>query len=205
MTGTTKLEREMERARRANIALRNEGRLIRRIEQLEWQLKLAIATWATVRSPDHRLNYADAYDDRSHTLTREELTLSREEEEMASNLTIWSAALLLAVQMHVALDEIRLDHFDRPRAHLEAAQIIVRLVRNAIAHNPQQPRWRVPEELRDRIFEVPRIITLDTHGIHGAYVNTWRIGPSSFLRLAQWLRTGYTPPVPSAEGSATAR
>ena len=190
----------MERERRARIALGNETKVVRRIEQLEWQFKFAIAAWATVHSPDHRLNYVDAYDDRAHTLSREEMTLSPEEEEMASNLNLWSAALLLAVQLNVALDKIQPDHFDRPIAELRAAQIIVRLVRHAFAHNPLEPTWKIPEELRDQAFIVPGIITLDTHEIQGTHVNLWRLGPSSFLRLAHWLRTGYRPPTPSAGG-----
>jgi hypothetical protein len=188
--------------RRASIALRNEARLIRRIEQLEWQFKFAIAAWATVHSPDHRLNYVDVYDDRTHTLAREEMALSAEEEEMASNLNMWSAALLLAVQMNVALDKIQPDHFDRPVEQLRAAQIIVRLVRHAFAHNPLEPTWKVRANLLDQVFIVPGIITLDTHGIQGSHVNPWRLGPSSFLRLAQWLRTGYRSPIPSADRPA---
>jgi hypothetical protein len=190
----------MERARKAQVALRAEARLVRRIEQLEWQFKFANAAWATIHSRGYRLNYVDVYDDSVHTLQREELWLSPEEEEMASNLNLWSATLLLAVQMNVALDNIPLDHFDRPLEQLRAAQIIVRLVRHAFAHNPLEPTWRVPEEYRDQIFQVTGIITLDTHGIPGTHVNPWRLGPSSFLRLAQWLRMGYKPPSPRASG-----
>ena len=184
----------MESARRASVALRREARIIRRIEQLEWQFKFANAAWATVHSQEYRLNYVDVYDDRIHTLSREELLLSKEEEHLPSNLNLWSATLLLAAQMNVALDSIQLGHFERQMEHLRAAQIIVRLVRHAFAHNPLEPAWRIPEEYQDQTFEVPGIIMLDTHSIQGTHVNPWRLGPSSFLKLAQWLRTAYRPP-----------
>ena len=185
----------MERATRADFARKKEVRLIRRIEQAEWQFKLAIAVWATVHSGGYRLNYADAYDDGAHTLTREEMRLTPDEEEMASNLMLWSTARLLAVQMNAALERISPNHFGRPREELRTAITIVRLVRNAFAHNPFEPIWDMEPEYRDKVFEVPGIIHLDTHGTQGAVMVDRHLGGrSALLRLAQWLRSAYSPP-----------
>ena len=191
----------MKDAKRAEVALKRELMQMRRIEQLEYQFKFAIAAWATVHSRDFRLNYIDAYDDGAHMLTREEMLLTPEEEEMASNLVMWSSTYLLAVQMNTALERISLHHFNKPMEELRAAKIIVNLVRNAFAHNPMEPTWDIPETLRDRIFEVPRVIRLDTHEIQGMTVNIRRFGASSFLRLAQWLRGSYDSSARSSQGA----
>jgi hypothetical protein len=178
--------------RRGAVARERESRLIRRVEQSELQFKLSIAVWSTVHDSDYHLNYVEAFDDVAHTLTREEMSLTPEEEDMASFLLEWSAAHLLAVQMDTALDQISPNHFRIPRADFEAAKIIVRLVRNAFAHNPIEPVWNMRPQYRDRIFQVPNVILLDTHGLQGAGVRERHFGGfSSLLRLAQHLRTSH--------------
>lgn len=123
------------------------------------------------------------------------MELNPDEEEMASNLMLWSATRLLAVQMNTVLERTSPSHFDRPREELRDATTIVRLVRNAFAHNPFEPTWDMEPKYRDRVFEVPGIIRIDIHGKQGTVmVNRHLGGRSALLRLAQWLRSAYRPP-----------
>jgi hypothetical protein len=66
---------------------------------------------------------------------------------------------------------------------------IARLVRNAFAHSPQMPTWRIDPDCRDLVFEVPNVIKLDTTGIDDKAFD-WRDygGPLAILSLLHFVR-----------------
>jgi hypothetical protein len=91
-----------------------------------------------------------------------------------------------------ALEAIRTVH-PNPKTHgdadIVAAYQISRMVRNAFAHSPFAPIWRIDPDCKNQIFEIPGVIRLDTSGIDGVHFD-WRHygGPLALLSLAEFVR-----------------
>ena len=72
---------------------------------------------------------------------------------------------------------------------VRSAYQVSRLIRNAFAHAPFSPKWSIDPDCRDRVFEVPEVLKLDTTGLHDAPVD-WRHygGPLALLHLCRFVR-----------------
>jgi hypothetical protein len=92
---------------------------------------------------------------------------------------------LLAVEMDSALKsavEERLDH-DNPQ--VRDASVVVWQLRNAFAHDPLNPVWRVSDPKYHRTYHVPPLATLDLKILNGQSVQRRHFGgPLALLKLA---------------------
>lgn len=99
---------------------------------------------------------------------------------------------MLANQIDSVLD--RLEGSGRfasgARPELFGAAWIGRLVRNAFAHNPLAPLWKLDRECRGKVYEVPRVIKLDCRLLKtGEPVRRMDYGgPLALLRLSIFVR-----------------
>jgi len=66
---------------------------------------------------------------------------------------------------------------------------IARLIRNAYSHGPFSPTWMVHDALRNKVFAIPDVLTLDTTGLHGLPFD-WRHygGPLAMFRFCRFVR-----------------
>jgi hypothetical protein len=66
---------------------------------------------------------------------------------------------------------------------------IARMIRNAFAHAPLSPTWRIDKYCLDRVFEIPDIVTLNTKGLDETPFD-WRHygGPLALFRLCRFVR-----------------
>jgi hypothetical protein len=120
----------------------------------------------------------------------EELALEKKQEELASTLLAHSATYLLAVQLDKFLDKVVSQALRESDQELASAWRISHLIRNAFAHDPLAPTWDIKQNLRNQLFRVRDIISLDTTELHGKPVLRHHYGgPLALLRLVQYIRS----------------
>ena len=162
--------------------------MLKKLHDSEIQFKLALAVWATCESSDERLlKYIGTFSYGKHIMSAKELTLTAEEEKRAAVILEHSATYFMALQ----LDDILIKLFPDPTRHQDAnirngAQII-HLIRNAYAHDPLEPTWRIPHYCENQIITIEKIISLNTAGLDGKTLKQMDYGgPISLLRLVQY-------------------
>jgi hypothetical protein len=74
-------------------------------------------------------------------------------------------------------------------SNVRSAYQISRMIRNAFAHAPLTPVWNFDADCRDRVFEIPDIITLNTAGLNGTPFDWRDYGrPLALIRLCRFVR-----------------
>ena len=107
--------------------------------------------------------------------------LNGEEEELAIGLLHHVATYLLANQIASCLQ--------RSNTNIGDAYIISYLIRNAFAHDPFMPQWKIKDKDKNKLFCVSGIIKLDTNNLHGKGVVWHDFGsPLALLRLSEYVR-----------------
>ncbi len=141
----------------------------------------------TTTTPD--INYLGTFTWGKHTATHEELALTPEQEEYAFSALEHCGIYLAVVQIHTALEAIHPDPFSISEPEVSDAFQIARLIRNAFAHNPFNPEWRIGTTWRHRTFHVEDIISLDTSALDGQQVRREHYGgPIAVLRFIEYAR-----------------
>ena len=71
---------------------------------------------------------------------------------------------------------------------IKSASWIARLIRNAFAHNPFDPVWIIQAECKNKQYEVPGTISLDTSSIDGKRLLRIHYGgPLAILKLSEFV------------------
>jgi hypothetical protein len=84
------------------------------------------------------------------------------------------------------LESIHKIPFRQSEREIEDAFQISRLLRNAFAHNPFAPVWKIDRAYRDVVFDVPDVISLDSNGLDGEPVRRVHYGgPVAVLRFLE--------------------
>jgi len=162
---------------------------IRHLRAAEGQFRLATAVRLAVTFERQPLDLPLQWSHGTHAVRYSEIALSPEESDFAAwNLQrsatfLMASAALEAIRSTIANPKTRSDH------RVVAAYQISRMIRNAFAHNPFSPIWRIDPDCHDRQFEVPDVIRLDTTGLDSTPFD-WRHygGPLALLRLSQFVR-----------------
>ncbi len=157
------------------------------IENAEILFKLSLGFSATLP----QLGYYSTLASYRHTANDADLRLTREEEGIGATLFEHVATYILAVQIDTALGALYPNRFENADQNLCCAARIARLIRNAFAHNPFAPewKWKTNGPCENRQFVVPDIISLDTTGLSGKYVERRHYGgPLALLKLADFVR-----------------
>lgn len=83
------------------------------------------------------------------------------------------------------MEECIKDRFSTKNKTIKNTAKIARIIRNAFAHNPFYPKWNFENKNHIGIFEIKRIIKLDTTSLHGKKVDWCHYGgPIALLKFA---------------------
>lgn len=164
--------------------------LKRLLTDAENQFKLAVGLQNLCANADSNvLTYARTWSFGMHIADHDELSLSPEAEERASGALVHCATYLLAVQLDSVLQEAISNRFNHSNSVISAAAWIARLIRNAFAHNPLYPVWKIDRKCRNKLIEIPGIIRLDTSGREGNCLKRMDYGgPLALLKLSSYVR-----------------
>jgi hypothetical protein len=158
------------------------GQLVKNAQIL---FKLSLGFSATLP----KLGYLSSFASYRHTAHADELKLTREEEGVGSTLLEHVATYTLAVQIDTALGALYPTRFESADQMLRSAAWIARLVRNSFAHNPFAPKWKTYSECENKQFSVGSLISLDTTGLNGKYVDRGHYGgPLALLKLSEFIQ-----------------
>lgn len=64
----------------------------------------------------------------------------------------------MAVAIKDAIGATVSDPKNSTSSDVRSAYQIARMIRNAFAHAPMSPTWRIDKDCRDKVFEIPHII-----------------------------------------------
>lgn len=159
----------------------------------------------------------------AHRVRYEEIALRDDQAEYAAHFVHRASTYLMAVAIKDALeavvpglskavrtsqgveDAVR-NAFDNcaakpwtiPTDDVATAYHVARLIRNAFAHAPWEPQWKIHPELRGIVFSIAHVITLSTDALHGTAFD-WRHygGPLALFQLCRLVRMkvlGHNPP-----------
>ena len=132
---------------------------IQRLFTAELQFRLASAVRQATDFKTQPLDLPKEWTHGQHRVTYEEIALRPDQADYAAISLHRSSAFLMAVAMTEAFKEVVHDPSESADP-VRAAYQIARLVRNAFAHGPFSPTWRIRPTWRE-VFEVPDVITLD--------------------------------------------
>lgn len=168
----------------------DKERLINKLNYAELQFKLALAVSTTcVDSEESPLQYLTTFIHGEHTASEEELSLNKDQERFASVLLEHSATYLMVVQLNSVLGEAIPNRLQHPDKDIRDASQIIRLIRNAFAHDPFEPTWEIKPCWDNQIFEVKGIISLNTTELNGEKVKKKDYGgPIALLHLSQFIK-----------------
>jgi len=119
----------------------------------------------------------------------DEIALRPDQADYAANFLHRSATFLMAVAMKDAIVAAVHDPKTSKNSDIRSAYQVARMIRNAFAHAPFSPTWGIDEDCRDKTFEIPDIIKLNTKDLHGTPFD-WRHygGPIALFRLCRFVR-----------------
>jgi len=132
---------------------------IQRLFTAELQFRLASAVRQATDFKTQPLDLPKEWTHGQHRVTYEEIALRPDQADYAAISLHRSSAFLMAVAMTEAFKEVVHDPSESADP-VRAAYQIARLVRNAFAHGPFSPTWKIRPTWRE-VFEVPDVITLD--------------------------------------------
>jgi hypothetical protein len=119
-----------------------------------------------------------------------DVALRSDQADYAAHFLLRSATYLMAVAVKDAIRAVENDPKTSAKPDVVAAYQISRLIRNAFAHAPFAPTWSIDPDCRNRVFEIRRLIKLDTTDIDGKAFD-WRQygGPLALYNLCRFTRT----------------
>lgn len=104
-----------------------------------------------------------------HSLKPKELIFKdKEQEKYASSAFEHSASFLMILQMDELLNKIIGKEVNKnPQSEIKEARLIIKFLRNAFAHNPYSPEWKIKNEKNypKKILAIENIMTLDITNI----------------------------------------
>jgi hypothetical protein len=159
----------------------------------ELQFRLAAAVRIAVTSQRQPLDFPEVWTHGHVSIRYEEMALRQEQADCAARLIQHSATLTMAVAVKDAIeavvpalpdtvkrggnrilqavDDAIANSTSKPwkvaETQVATAYHISRFIRNAYAHGPFAPKWKINHQIRDRTFTIPNVIELHTRGLHG--------------------------------------
>lgn len=135
-----------------------------------------------------------------HSLDGGDLALDSNNFAVCGTILERLAYRLLAMELDSALsDQFRGDdRFNHEDDFIRNASTVIRLIRNAVAHNVLDPVWKIDRKLLNRKFEIDGILTFDTTGLNGERLKRLDFGgPTALFRLSERITSHLaTPPSP---------
>ncbi len=163
--------------------------VILELKLAELQFRLAVAVRLATTLENQPLDAPTEWTHGKHRVSFEEITLTKDQADIAANYLKQTATYLMAITIKEALKKI----FTEPKNHSDrnivAAYQISRLIRNAFAHSPIRPVWQIDPECRDKEFIIDEVISLNTKELDQQPFD-WRHygGLLALFRLSKYVR-----------------
>jgi hypothetical protein len=155
----------------------------------ELQFRLASAVRLATTLKNQPLDLPLSWVHGEHGVSYAEVALRPDQADFAAWSLHRASTFLMAVAMKDAIRFAVYDPKNDPDDDIRYAYQISRLIRNAFAHAPFDPKWSIDPDCRDKVFAVRDILRLDTTGLQDQPFD-WRHygGPLAMLRLSQFVR-----------------
>jgi hypothetical protein len=188
---------------------------IHHLFQAELQFRLASAVRIATTSKRQPLDVPTVWIHGQHEVPYEEIALRQDQAEYAAMLIQQSTTLTMAAVAKDAIEalvpklpnvvkasktgmdssirkcirEASPKQWKTTDDNVAVAYHIARLVRNAFAHAPFAPTWKIHPELQNCVFIIDSVVELNTGGLDGTAFD-WKHygGPLALLRLCQYVR-----------------
>jgi hypothetical protein len=148
--------------------------------------KLSVGVEIGLLSGRMKLRLPEAYSWGRVLLHAKDFRVSKTHVELAPALFQHVATYVLAAQLDTFLMTFGKARFRHANEEVRSVSWVARLIRNAFAHDPFHPKWEVPREAANRVYEVANFLKLDTHGLDGRFVRREHYGgPLALLRLSE--------------------
>jgi len=166
-----------------------EERQIAYLFTAELQFRLASAVRLATTLHTQPLDLPTEWTHGKHGVKYDEIALRPEQADYAARFLHRSATCLVAVAIKDAIGATVNDPKNSTNSDVRSAYQIARMIRNAFAHAPMSPTWRIDKDCRDKVFKIPHIITLNTKDLHETPFD-WRHygGPLALFRLCGFVR-----------------
>jgi hypothetical protein len=167
----------------------NREKHIERLFAAELQFRLASAVRIATTLNEQPLDLPVEWIHGRYRVKYREIALRQNQADYAALFLHRSATYLMAVAIKDAIPALISDPKNASDPVVMSAYQIARMIRNAFAHAPFDPVWSIDSDCHDRVFSVPRVITLDTHGLQGQRFD-WKDygGPLALFRLCRFVR-----------------
>lgn len=156
--------------------------------------KFALAVSMTfLGHPDTELRYLDSFSYYRHRAEKSELQLNKDDEQRGASTLEHVGIFMMVLQLNKVLE----DEWGKGRLQSDDKDIrnisqVVRLIRNAFAHDPFVPVWDISKSAKDKEFEIPGILILKTHDLHGKRVKSEDYGGQlALLRLVDFIENKF--------------
>jgi hypothetical protein len=179
-----------------NMKINTEGGVIEKkkrsileLEITELQFRLAVVVRNTVLLESFPLTAPILWSYGKHKVSKKEMELTSEEADKAAHYLKQTATYLMAITIIEALKNNFQDLKNNENKNIVAAYQISRLVRNAFAHSPIKPVWRIDKDCQQMEFTIQDVISLKTKELNEQPFN-WRDygGPLAIFKLSQYVR-----------------
>jgi len=94
------------------------------------------------------------------------------------------------------------DRFNHDDRFVRDASTVIRLIRNAVAHNILEPIWKIDRKFQNRKFTIDGVLTFDTARLNGKLLKRLDFGgPIALFRLSERV-VNYLAKAPSPDPAA---
>jgi hypothetical protein len=174
-----------------NELITNERELqIKNLFTAELQFRLASAVSLATTFKNQPLDVPIEWTHSKQTIKYGTIALRQKQAEYASSFFDLSSTFMMALAMRSAIQFMMPDAQNSKVQDIRAAHWISVMLRNAFAHNPFQPTWKVDRNCRNQILTVKDIIEIDTTNLHGETFQWHHCGgPLAVLLLCRFIRS----------------
>ncbi len=161
-----------------------------KLDLAELFYKFALGISAHIMLIDKPLEYYGQFAFGKHIVDEKELKLNRKQEKMGSAILEDVSTYMMMLQLNeILVDEWGLQSLESKDDEIKSISQVVRLIRNAFAHDPFNPIWRIPNYAKNQEYVIPDVLTLKTHELDGKKFDRMDYGgPLALLRSLQYTR-----------------
>ena len=156
--------------------------------EIQYKYALALNSYYSTHRRFPKLMYYDVFSWGKNILYKKDLALSETNEKNAVMFLSHSALYLLATQIDSILEAL----YGKARfqdKNVGDISCVVRLIRNAFAHNPFQPTWIIDRKYMNKNYEIDLKIKLSTAQLRNKSVKRRDYGgPIAILKIAAFVR-----------------
>jgi len=165
----------------------------KKIKRAKLFYKFALAASENILYSNERLDYYEAFAYYRHVAKKNELELTRTEEKEGANILEHVGIYMMMLQLNKVLEDEwgKARIFSKDKTIRNISQV-VRLIRNAFAHDPFKPTWEIKKLVENMEFEIPGVLILKTHNLDGKRVKPKDYGGQlALLRLLEFVEENF--------------